>query len=72
MLTDDGIVAELTLAIDGLDAIRPRTMPLTLALGRLRFLRARLEPVKPGVLTGDDGCIDLTEMTRVMTADGAI
>lgn len=72
MTTDQDIVTDLTQAIDGLDAIRPRTMPLTVALGRLRFLRARLEPVKAGVLVDPDGCIDLADMARVLTADGAI
>jgi hypothetical protein len=54
-MTDQDIVDDLTQAIDGLDAIRPRTMPLTVALGRLRFLRARLEPVKAGSDRGRRG-----------------
>lgn len=78
MTTDQDIVDDLTLAIDGLQAIRGSELPagvslkLTIGLARLRFLRARLEPVKPGVLVDAEGFVDLTDVTRVLNSDGAI
>jgi hypothetical protein len=72
MLTDQDIVDRTHPRDRRPDAIRPRTMPLTVALGRLRFLRARLEPVKAGVIVDVEGFVDLRDMTRKMNSDGAI
>lgn len=78
MITDSDIISDLALVIQGLDAIDrhtvplPARLPITTALARLRFLKARLEPVKPGVLVDAEGVVDLTEVTRALNSDGAI